>query len=152
MDVYGTKPTSPEGEYFRRNVWGWHPLAQLCHDLAPEITAKCEYWHSNDGEGLDADAAGELASVLQEHLATGEVASYIRQRDSWLAGLPDEPCYGCDGVGVIERSREDRVPGACRACGGKGHTTNFKKHYFLHEDDVGEWITFLKSCGGFKIY
>jgi hypothetical protein len=152
MDVYGIAPTSPEGEYFRRNVWGWHPLAQLCHQMAPDITAKCEYWHSNDGEGLDAGAAADLAAVLQQHLTKGEVANYVQQRDTWLAGLPDEPCSCCDGVGLIERSREDRVPGTCRACGGKGQTQSFKKNYFLEEDDVKEWIRFLQSCGGFRIF
>jgi hypothetical protein len=26
FDVYGKAPTAREGEYFRRNIWGWHPL------------------------------------------------------------------------------------------------------------------------------
>ncbi|QOR55575.1 MAG: hypothetical protein UMS36scaffold28_65 [Phage 59_13] len=26
MDVYGVKPKSKQGEYFRNNVWSWRPL------------------------------------------------------------------------------------------------------------------------------
>ena len=38
MDVYGRKPKNETGEYFRRNVWGWHPLWEYCCEANPEIT------------------------------------------------------------------------------------------------------------------
>ena len=50
MDVYGKAPTAEVGEYFRRNVWGWRPLWDMCLDLFPELTEKVEYGHSNDGD------------------------------------------------------------------------------------------------------
>ena len=30
MDVMGKHPTTEAGEYFRRSVWCWHPLAEFC--------------------------------------------------------------------------------------------------------------------------
>ena len=32
MDVYGNK----NGAYFRRNIWGWRPLAELDCKLEPD--------------------------------------------------------------------------------------------------------------------
>lgn len=80
MDVYGKKPTAEIGEYFRNNIWHWHPLADLCQALAPDITKACDGWHYNDGDGLDADAATALAAVLEQRLADGTVKMVIRQR------------------------------------------------------------------------
>ena len=36
MDVYGRAPTSESGEYFRANVWSWHPIWNYCEVLAPD--------------------------------------------------------------------------------------------------------------------
>jgi hypothetical protein len=37
LDVYGKRPSSKTGEYFRANVWSWRPIHdlifQLCSDL-----------------------------------------------------------------------------------------------------------------------
>ena len=46
MDMYGRKPTGERGEYFRNNVWWWHPLADYCIMIAPDICAPCKYWHT----------------------------------------------------------------------------------------------------------
>ena len=150
MDVFGRKPTSPEGEYFRRNVWGWNPLAQLCERAAPDIAMECEHWHSNDGDGLDASDAATLAERLQLLIADGSVAAYIKRRDAALAQLPDETCGCCDGTGMRrDATGNDRAK--CRQCGGKGKQENFARHYHLDEDDVKEWLVFLRACGGFEI-
>ncbi len=66
MDVCGRKPRSDTGKYFRNNIWWWHPLASFCEYVAPDITAGCKYWHSNDGDGLKAAASVALANKLQE--------------------------------------------------------------------------------------
>ena len=151
MDVFGRKPTAPEGEYFRRNVWRWRPLAQLCEDVAPTITAACEHWHSNDGDGLDAGGAAKLAERLQQLFVDGSVAAYVKYRDAALARLPDETCLSCDGTGTSRGAAGSDTP-ACRRCGGNGKQEHFARHYHLDEDDVKEWIVFLLASGGFEIY
>jgi hypothetical protein len=67
---------------------------------APEITAECEHWHSNDGDGLDATGAVRLVERLQQLLVDGSVAAYVKRRDAALAQLPDETCGCCDGTGT----------------------------------------------------
>ena len=69
MDVYGRNATTKEGEYFRRNVWGWHPLAEFCQAIAPELCAKFEHWHSNDGDGFDnQEDCNALADAIELEL------------------------------------------------------------------------------------
>src|SRR5262249_16297545 len=81
MDVHGRPPTNPEGENFHNKVWGWHPLATYCCEAGPEITLGCEYWHSNDGDGLDAKASVALADKLQAEIDAGRTAKWADKYD-----------------------------------------------------------------------
>lgn len=168
MDVYGVSPTSTTGEYFRRSIWGWHPLASLIETLAPSIARPCEHWHSNDGDGLDAEHAGQLAAALTSLVEDGSVAAYIAQRDAELAQLPNESCSICDGtgirtddVGVADAMSSRKIAdvahprcgetGWCNGCDGRGWNRAWATHYRLDQQDVIEFIAFLKGCGGFEI-
>ena len=71
MDVYGKNPANTTGEYFRRNVWGWHPLWQYCENLHPEIAELVVEGHSNSGDGLDAENSVALAKLLRLDVADG---------------------------------------------------------------------------------
>lgn len=73
-DVYGNNPASKAGEEFCKNVWRWPPLAELCIDTAPKVCANCKYWFSNDGDGLDAHDAAELAMALQARLNANRIS------------------------------------------------------------------------------
>ena len=74
MDVFGKAPTSRTGEHFLNTIWWWHPLVRYCEDVAPEVTAACDQWRMNDGDGLDAERALMLAARLQEELDSGRTA------------------------------------------------------------------------------
>ena len=77
MDVYGRKPSSPDGEYFRANVWSWHPIRaliiELCSDLLDEKTL--EKLAFNDGAGPRSQkTCTEMAQRFEqwmEHHAEG---------------------------------------------------------------------------------
>jgi hypothetical protein len=88
FDVYGKAPTAREGEYFRRNIWGWHPLAYLVETLCPDEAAACQHWYSNDGDGLDAAGAAALAAKLEERRDAGDVVAYCAQLDALAAAAP----------------------------------------------------------------
>lgn len=75
MDVVGLAPTAEVGEYFRNNIWWWHPLASYLTATYPDLTAGCEYWGSNDGDGLNAAEAIALAAAVQRDVADGSVAA-----------------------------------------------------------------------------
>lgn len=173
MDVYGNNPTSPKGEYFRRNVWGWHPLAELVCELAPEESEACTMWHTNDGDGLGGADALALAERLQQLLDDGTIENYVKARDAQLNALPDVTCSICAGTGVrtdalaIERGIDKRVIGPdmnaneshprfgqtgwCNSCDGIGHTRPGSTNYYLEVVDVAEFTGFLRDCGGFEI-
>jgi hypothetical protein len=69
MDVFGTSPTAEAGKYFCANVWSWRTLVAFLCTVAPEITEHCEYWNSNDGDGLDAEHSAALAAKVRQELS-----------------------------------------------------------------------------------
>ncbi len=169
MDVYGKNPKSEAGSYFRRNVWGWHPLWDYVENQHPEIAELVEYAHSNDGDGLDEEKSLELAKLLMDDYNSGRVAEYITERNKALSELPFEDCQICEGTGIRtdelgvqagwpEKELEPdiaiivgRTKGSCNACGGVGKRENWATNYYLEEDDIKEFADFLVECGGFEI-
>jgi len=168
MDVYGRKPTSEEGNYFRRSVWGWRPLADLCVTLAPEICSACEHWQSNDGDGLDDKASKRLADLLAQSLSNGAIKAFVELRNATIAQLPNQICNLCEGTGIrtdemgAQCGHPERVidepghprhgeKGWCNGCDGRGSKPHWETNYDVDEDDVREFVAFLKDCGGFEI-
>lgn len=169
MDVYGKKPTNETGEYFRRNVWGWHPLWGYCEDVHPELVESVRHGHSNDGDGLDAEDSERLSVALLADLADGTVDNYIVERRKHLASLERPECKYCEGTGIRsdeigiqhgqpekELSLEEsiflgRTHGYCNGCNGEGKTDAWETHYYLERDDIQEFAEFLADCGGFEI-
>lgn len=156
MDVYGKKALSEEGKYFRNNVWWWRPLANYCQRIAPAIASKCKHWQTNDGAGLNAEDSVLLADALQAELDSGRTQIYEDQYRARLAAMPDEKCWLCGGTGV----RSDiplRGPGTilggrqCNGCNGSGHRRPDETHYPFEAENVREFVTFLRACGGFEI-
>lgn len=145
MDVYGLNPRSEAGGYFRNSVWWWHPLAIYLQTTYPALTAACNLWHSNDGDGLDDAASRALASALQADLAAGQVAAYVASREAELAALPLGQCHMCGGSGI-------RPEGPCGRCQGEGKHRD-PRNESIHFDvaNVAEFAAFLADCGGFTI-
>src|SRR5947209_5860046 len=85
MDVFGRKPTSEAGEYFRANVWGWGPIhalmVELCSDLLGEgLLDQLAY---NNGAGpADPDTCTEIANRfgrwLEHHTEGHRLDSELR--------------------------------------------------------------------------
>jgi hypothetical protein len=157
MDVIGQSPTNQKGEYFRNNVWWWRPLAAYCMEIAPEITARCEYWQSNDGDGLNGRDSLALADALQEEIDSGRCEAYAKIRDAELSALPNEACKTCDGTGtrkpVPECGAGDIATGIkCNGCNGSGSVRPYACEYPFAVENVQAFITFLRGCGGFAIH
>ena len=91
MDVMGVDPVSERGAYFRRNIWGWHPLWTAVANIAPDIAQNVPLAHSNDGDGLDGEDSRRLADRLDEALNNGEADSYVRvvRAQCRANGLPE---------------------------------------------------------------
>lgn len=179
MDVYGTAPTGKQGEYFRRSAWGWRSLADLMCELAPNITAACQHWQTNDGDGLDAAGAVLLADALDVALADGSAACWIAAHDAAAAAAPNRACTLCHATGVRRDNVGDRMaqheivckattaPGGlgaaqiphpragekgwCNGCDGRGWNEAWEKAYHVDVDDVREFAAFARASGGFRI-
>lgn len=157
FDIYGADPGTEEGKYFRNNVWWWRPLANYCLEVAPDVTEACPHWHSNDGAGLNAEDALALADALQAELDAGRTETYARRYASRLEAMPNEPCTICEATGVRKEPPEtgagDLMNGGveCNACDGEGYCRPFVTHYPFDVDNVREFVTFLRGCGGFSI-
>jgi hypothetical protein len=74
MDVFGQKPTAPQGEYFRASISQWPLLVKVITTLCPQETSPCKRWETNDGDGLTGPQALALAEALERRLQAGEVA------------------------------------------------------------------------------
>ncbi len=93
MDVYGKKPKTQKGEYFRNNVWYWHPLWDYCQYVSPEIATKVNYPHSNDGDGLDNVNARKLGFALSASIEDGTAEEYIENYYDMVKNSPQESCF-----------------------------------------------------------
>lgn len=169
MDVYGKNPKSEMGEYFRRNVWGWHPLWEYVENTHPEIAALVKYGHSNDGDGLGSRDSEKLSELLLSEYESGFVFQYVQERNKALSELPLEDCEICNATGIRDDSvgisngfpeKEltpevqavtGRTKGYCNGCSGVGKTEAWATNYDLEPDDVKEFALFLRDSGGFEI-
>lgn len=169
MDVYGRNPSSETGEYFRNNVWWWRPLADYIIQQAPEhLVVQCRHWHSNDGDGLEAEDALELADWLDNEIASGRTAEYAKTYDAVIAAMPRETCDICGGTGI----RKDKVgydmgqpfkvihteghprkgqKGWCNGCDGIGTKPAWAASYPFSVENVQEFAAFCRDSGGFNI-
>lgn len=169
MDVIGTNPVSETGEYFRANVWYWHPIWGYVEDVHPDIAELVEYAHSNDGDGLDAENSKKLAKRLKEDYRGGKIHEYHQKYQKELSELPMDECRICEGTGVrtdqigvdagwdTKELPEDvkiivgRERGSCNACSGLGKTEAWATNYPFDPEVMLEFAYFLEDCGGFQI-
>ena len=158
MDITGRKPTGERGQYFRNNVWWWHPLADYCITVAPDICAACKHWHTNDGDGLDAAGAVALAEALENEISAKRTENFERWHTSAREMAPNEPCNICAGTGVRtpdpHRDAGDLKEGGikCNKCQGSGYVRPWASHYPFSTENVAGFIAFLRESGGFSIW
>jgi len=169
MDVIGTNPASETGEYFRNNVWAWHPLWTYCHEVAPDLLDETG-GHFNDGSGLNGRGAQILAQRLLAEIAAGRTAQYEADYNAHRASLPRHACEWCDGTGI--RTDEvgwnlgmpgkeldetvaiavGRTHGYCNGCSGEGVCDHPDASYEFYTENVAQFAAFLADCGGFEIW
>jgi hypothetical protein len=154
MDVYGRKPKNEQGEYFRANVWYWHPLWKCLDDLHPTICAKCESPHDNSGDGLNARDSLTLSKLLKKDLEKGIIEEYISQYYAHINSLPLEDCKYCEGTGNRDWDQDDGTVTTqqCNSCNGTLKVTSHIAWYHMDLELMKEFQIFLENCGGFNIH
>jgi DnaJ-class molecular chaperone len=153
MDVFGKKPTKKVGEYFRNNVWYWHPLWSYCQHAHPEIVDKVQDGHNNSGDGLDSEDALKLGLLLLQDIENGSVQKYDQNYKDYLANLEQETCHICSGTGIAKYAIESSEPieKECNSCNGSGKTESWAKNYPFDVENVRQFANFCIHSGGFSI-
>jgi hypothetical protein len=143
LDCSGLKPTSKNGERFRRRYSQWSNLAILMSDLCPEPDRELseKRFHIENG-GLDAQHARALAEALDMCLQNGAVDEYLKNRTYMRvieehARAMEERAKEKNMLDdltkqVIQLFADDRRP--------------------LTRGDVEEFVAFLKDCGGYRTW
>lgn len=159
VDISGRKPTTEEGDYFQSNWWGWRPIHAISQIAAynSKLKINFENWGSNDGAGLRTqNQCDKLANAIEE-LISDKLNEFVTDDDdrifvvlgSWCeAGtgkfipsdielsLNQQFEYGSLQYSTIVTESGMRVESA--------HSTSLRR--------IKEFITFLRNCGGFKIW
>lgn len=171
MDVMGHNAKEDSGEYFRANVWYWHPLWDYCMQVHPHLVGdNPDHGHYNDGYGLDEISAERLGRALEQDLKEGRAAAYVNARNLELSMLERPTCIWCDGTGIRtdEVGKEKGMPdrelepemailvgrthGYCNGCLGEGKTDHNATLYHLDLETIETFAEFLVNCGGFGIH
>lgn len=143
MDVFGKKPRTEVGEYFRNNVWYWHPLWDYCCAISPELTEKVLDGHSNSGDGLNSHDSRELSKLLKESIENGTANKYISEFNSKKDSAELEDCYCVQHQNSVYKD--------CKNCNGTGKMKSFSTWYSIDSDNISNFADFLEYCGGFSI-
>lgn len=145
MDVCGIKN---QAAYFRSSAWSWHPLWELCCELAPELTASVKRGHTNDGDGLDEADSLALSRKLGEAIRDLRASDIIERELLKRCKMTDVDCLFCNMTGYRFWPDGRRT---CNGCHGLGRRRPDDTHYNTSIREVLEFAAFLEICGGFKI-
>lgn len=150
MDVFGNKPTSEVGSYFRNNVWYWHPLWDCVTHFVPDLAAKVPNAHDNSGDGLNGKDSKRLGFILKQLIELGKIQEYIENFNKEKEQLPMEKCF-CIKKNYVDTGTEPEPSQQCSHCEGTGNMKNFNTWYSIDVENVNAFADFLKDCGGFRI-
>ena len=159
VDISGRKPTTNEGDYFCSNWWGWRPINTICQLAAYNSKLKIDfsYWGSNDGKGLRTQKQCDKLADAIELLISNNYNEYLAEDDDRIY-----ICMGCwceAGTGKFISSEREQVLNEEYEYGDilygpivAENGTMVESSYSTSLGRIKQWITFLRSCGGFKIW
>ena len=152
------------GFYFRANVWGWRPIAELCiHAIENSGLNFGEInWHYNDGDGLKTQEDCDLLANALEHM--------LEEDDNIVED--DDLIYFNSGMwvkmgsnGFVKESKCDELNNMYPAGGHTGMKPRilftgvvddkgdvYTPSHSINYGRIKTFITFLRNCGGFAIW
>lgn len=135
MDVSGRNPCSPEGEYFRANVWSWAPIRALIEDLCSDLVSE---------EVLRSMAFNSGAGPKDQETCT-EMANRFEQ---WMEHHTEGFVLECEGS--MRMTPEGRLVSPEELAENPDMET--VSPYEVGDSHLKEWVAFLRSCGGFEVW
>jgi hypothetical protein len=126
MDIYGRKPSTPDGRYFRATIGEWNPIyqltAKLCSGLLDPQTFEGMAFNSGAGP-KNQRTCTEMADRFEVWMQKNPKSAYRVKR-----GLP---------ALMILRFGFVSLSGS-----------PYRVERFL----LREWVKFLRHCGGFEVW
>ena len=159
VDISGRKSKAEEGDYFHANWWGWRPILALSEAamLNSKLNYDTSYWGSNDGKGLRTQLqCNKLADAI-ELLISNNYNEYLTEDDDRIYIVMGSWCEA--GTGKFIGSEREHVLNQQFEYGDILYAPVVAENGAMVESSHGtslgrlkEWITFLRNCGGFKIW
>lgn len=159
VDISGIKPKTDEGDYFASNWWGWRPIHAISEAaiLSSKLDYDTSYWGSNDGKGLRTQKQCDKLADAIDLLIFNNYNEYLTEDDDRIYIVMGSWCEAGTGKFVPsdftaslneEYEYGDILYGPIVAENG----TMVESSYSTSLGRIKQWITFLRSCGGFKIW
>ena len=151
MDVYGLKPTTEEGSYFRANVWAWRPIHYLCDylNVSKKLGFDLSRWGYNDGAGLDGKQAKVLARKMEQFL-NGHPE--LKEDDDKMYVCLHSWCTPDGQFAKPHNISEDYPDGTILYSSVVSRAGQIvQPSYSVSLGHLKTFITFLNNCGGFEI-
>jgi hypothetical protein len=159
VDISGRKPKTEAGDYFSSNWWGWRPILALSESamLSSKLDYDTSYWGSNDGKGLRTQKQCDKLADAIELLISNSYNEYLTEDDDRIYICMGSWCEAGTGQFVPSEFTQslneqyeygDILYGSVIAENG----TMVESSYSTSLGRLKEWITFLRNCGGFKIW
>ena len=159
VDISGRKPKTNEGDYFCSNWWGWRPIHAISE--AAMLNSKLDYdssnWGSNDGKGLRTQKQCDKLADAIELLISNNWNEYLTEDDDRIYIVMGSWCEA--GTGKFIGSEREHVLNQQFEYGDILYAPVVSENGTMVESSHGtslgrlkQWITFLRNCGGFKIW
>ena len=159
VDISGRKPKTEVGDYFCSNWWGWRPILAISEAamISNKLDYDTSYWGSNDGKGLRTQKQCDKLADAIELLISNNYNEYLTEDDDRIYICMGSWCEAGTGkfipsdftVSLNEQYEYgDILYGPVVAENG----TMVESSHSASLGRLKEWITFLRNCGGFKIW
>ena len=159
VDISGRKPKTEAGDYFSSNWWGWRPILAISEAamISSKLDYDTSYWGSNDGKGLRTQKQCDKLADAIELLISNNYNEYLTEDDDRIYIVMGSWCEA--GTGKFIGSEREHVLNQQFEYGDILYAPVVAEDGTMvessHSTSLGrlkQWITFLRSCGGFKIW
>jgi hypothetical protein len=159
VDISGRKPKTEAGDYFASNWWGWRPIVAISEAamLNSKLDYDTSYWGSNDGKGLRTQKQCDKLADAIELLISNNYNEYLTEDDDRIYIVMGSWCEA--GTGKFIGSEREHILNQQYEYGDILYApvvaedgTLVESSYSTSLGRIKQWITFLRNCGGFKIW
>lgn len=161
VDISGRKPINENGDYFASNWWGWRPIVTICELASIDSKLKIDFsnWGSNDGAGLRTQKqCDKLADAIEKLLSSSIDFDEFEKDDENMVYI----CLGSwveAGTGRFIPTEKQMELNEDYPVGTLMFTSavlsDGMRVESAHGTSLGRikrFVTFLRNCGGFKIW